>query len=159
MPVLIHAPLGPDATATEPTEVLLLRVDRRTLARRIWRASASDGTDFGFRLERALRHGEAFHRSGDRLYRIEQNPEPVLVVDLSSFPPSAAAGIGWAVGNLHLDLSSEPGRLLTADEPAARSLFERLNVAYSPAVLTFRPGRFARGNQRPSELGQAHRHE
>ncbi len=90
---------------------------------------------------------------------IAQEPEPVLEIALD-LPPSAAAGIGWAVGNLHLEFSSEPTRLLTPDEPAARQLFERIQIAYRPTTAVFRAGRFARGmpTSIPHELGTSHKH-
>ena len=70
----------------------------------------------------------------------------------------AAAGIGWAIGNLHLELSAEPTRLITADEPAVRQLLERLKVPYRQTTGIFRPGRFARGAQPSHELGPSHKH-
>ena len=78
-----------------------------------------------------------------------------IPLDLS---PSAAAGIGWAVGNLHLELSAEPARLLAPDEPAVRQLLDRLGVPYRAATAIFRPGRFARGNLPVHELGPGHKH-
>jgi urease accessory protein len=90
-------------------------------------------------------------------YVIRQLPEPVVEISLN-LAPSAAAGIGWAVGNLHLELSAEPTRLLAADEPAVRQLLERLKVPFTSTVAIFRPGRFARGAQSPHDLGPSHRH-
>jgi len=139
--------------------VVELHVDRRTLAKRLWRGVAADGTEFGFELSSPLRHGDAFHQTAVTRYVIAQEPEPVLEIALD-LPPSAAAGIGWAVGNLHLEFSSEPARLLTPDEPAARQLFERIQIAYSPVTAVFRAGRFARGTPTalPHELGPSHKH-
>jgi urease accessory protein len=72
--------------------------------------------------------------------------------------PSAAAGIGWAIGNLHLELSAETKRLLTADEPAVRQLLDRLKVPFHLTTALFRPGRFARGDQSTNDLGPSHKH-
>jgi urease accessory protein len=84
----------------------------------------------------------------------------VLVIDLQGLPASATAGIGWAVGNLHLEFSSEATRLLTPDEPAARQLFARIQVPCTPAVTVFRAGRFKRSPDTPAvdELGPSHQH-
>lgn len=134
-----------------------LRVDRRTLAKRLWRGIAADGAEFGFELEKPLRHDDVFFQSAAARYVIAQEPESVLEISLA-VAPSAAAGIGWAVGNLHLELSAEPTRLLAPDEPAMRQLLGRLQVPYTPTTAIFRPGRFARGAQPSHELGPSHRH-
>src|SRR5690348_2129138 len=113
---LINAAIAvPDPQLAE----VLLVVERMTLAKRIWRGIAADGMEFGFELERPLRHGETFWQTAAMRYVISQQPEPVVEISLA-IAPSAAAGIGWAVGNLHLELNAEPARLLAPDEPAVR---------------------------------------
>lgn len=152
---LIRAPSAP---ADAALRVVRLFVDRITIAKRLWRGVAEDGREFGFELGAPLTHGDAFFQSVDACYVIAQQPEAVLEVSLA-IAPSAAAGIGWAVGNLHLELQAEATRLLAADEPAARQLFARLNVPFTPAQAIFRPGRFARGAQQAThELGASHKH-
>jgi urease accessory protein len=137
-----------------------LRVDRRTLAKRLWRGVAEDGTEFGFELSSAFKPGDTFHQTITARYVVVQEPEPVLEIALENLPPSAAAGVGWAVGNLHLEFSSEATRLLTPDEPAARQLFERIQVSYTPTTAVFRAGRFKRSiaNLLVDELGPSHKH-
>lgn len=121
-----------------------VRVDRLKLAKRIWRGVAEDGTEFGCELERPLKHGEVIWQSAVVRYVVRQEEEAVLEISLQ-IAASAAAGIGWAVGNLHLELMSEPGRLLTPDDRAARQLLERIQVPFRETRAVFRPGRFARG--------------
>ena len=144
---------APDAARRE----IAVRVDRFTLAKRLWRAAAEDGTEFGCELDAPLRHGDCLFQSATARYIIRQAPEPVVEVSLE-LNPSAAAGIGWAIGNLHLELSAEPARLLAPDEPAVRQLLERLQVPYRPTSAIFRPGRFARGPLPTHELGPSHKH-
>lgn len=151
---LIHGPIR------EPQSALLevpLSVDRLTLAKRLWRGVAEDGTEFGFQLDSPLPHGTTFFQSAAARYVIAQTPEAVVEIALD-VAPSAAAGIGWAVGNLHLELSAEPTRLLAPDEPAVRQLLDRLKVPFRATTAVFRPGRFARGVQPSHELGPSHRH-
>lgn len=151
---LIHAPIPePDASLGE----IGLTVERITLAKRIWRGLAEDGAEFGFELSAPLKHGDTFWQTAVARYVVQQIPEAVIEVSLD-VAPSAAAGIGWAVGNLHLELQSEPARLLAPDEPAVRQLFERLKVPYRPTMAIFRPGRFARGTASTHELGPSHKH-
>lgn len=137
--------------------VIALRVDRITLAKRLWRGAAADGMEFGFELTAPLRHDDTFHETPSARYTIDQIMEPVVEISLD-VSPSAAAGIGWAIGNLHLELSAEPTRLIAADEPAVRQLLARLNVPFRPTTAIFLPGRFARGAQPTHELGASHQH-
>ena len=134
-----------------------VRADRITLAKRLWRGVADDGTEFGFELETPLKHGDAFHETATARYVIEQAAEPIVEIPLD-VAPSAAAGIGWAIGNLHLELSAEPSRLIAADDSSIRQLLERLKVPFRPTTAIFRPGRFARGAQPSHELGPSHKH-
>ncbi len=154
---LIHAPiLEPDLALP----VVALRTDRRTLAKRLWRGIAADGVEFGFELSAPLQPGATFNQTGSHRYVIQQAAEPVLEIPLAHLPPSAAAGIGWAVGNLHLEFSSEADRLLTPDEPASRQLFARIQVEYLATSAIFRPGRFKRSPLNPAldDLGPSHKH-
>jgi urease accessory protein len=151
---LVSGPVGqPDPALPE----IALAVARPTLAKRLWRGAAEDGTEFGFELETPLKPGEVFWQTASARYVVRQLPEQVVEISLD-VAPSAAAGIGWAIGNLHLELASEPARLLALDEPAVRQLLERLQVPFKSTTAIFRPGRFARGQLASHELGPSHRH-
>lgn len=151
---LIQAPVTqPDVSRPE----VALRTDRQTVAKRLWRGTAEDGTEFGFELVGPLKHGDTFWQTAIARYVLQQQPEAVVEISLE-VAPSAAAGIGWAVGNLHLELQAEPTRLLAPDEPAVRQLLERLKVPFRSTTAIFRPGRFARGQLPTHELGPSHRH-
>jgi urease accessory protein len=156
MSEMLHLIHGPIADANVALAAVALRVDRMTLAKRLWRAAADDGTEFGFELAAPLKHGDVFHQTSSARYVIAQQEEPVVEIPLD-VTPSAAAGIGWAIGNLHLELAAEPTRLIAPDDPAVRQLLERLKVSCRPTTAVFRPGRFARGGN-TQELGPSHRH-
>jgi urease accessory protein len=115
-----------------------LAVDRLTLARRRWRGTASDGSDFGFDLEHPLVDGDVFHATGAAAYVIEQRAEPVLEVALGMDAP-AAARLGWIIGNLHFPLEVDGGLVRVADDPALRQLFEREHVHFHGREAVFRP--------------------
>ncbi len=154
MPQLIHTAIAqPDARLPEAA----LRVERMTLAKRLWRGTAEDGTEFGFELSAPLKNGDTFWQSAAQRYVVYQHAEPVIEISLA-VAPSVAAGIGWAIGNLHLELSADATRLLAPDEPAVRQLLERLKVPFTATTAIFRPGRFARGEQPTHELGTSHKH-
>lgn len=153
--ILVTAALSSFDAALPEQQV---RAERRQVAKRLWRGVAEDGQEFGFELAAPLRDGDVVHQSASARYVLRQEPEDVLEISLA-IAPSAAAGIGWAVGNLHLELMSEPTRLLAQDEPAARQLLDRLGVPYTATRAVFRPGRFSRGASAVvQELGSSHRH-
>ncbi len=152
--ILIHQSV---AAPNPALVVIALRADRFTLAKRLWRSTADDGTEFGFELQSPLKHGDVVFESDSARYVIQQAEEPVVEISLD-VAPSAAAGIGWAIGNLHHELAAEPTRLIAADEPAIRQLLDRLKVPFRATTAIFRPGRFARGAQPTHDLGPSHKH-
>jgi len=155
---MLHIVKAPVVAADPTRREIAIPVDRITLSKRIWRGAAEDGTEFGFELENRLSDGDVVFQSENDRYVVRQLPEPVIEVSLA-VAPSAAAGMGWAIGNLHLELQAEPTRLLAPDEPAVRQLLDRLNVPFTSTTALFRPGRFARGNVASShELGPSHKH-
>jgi len=115
-----------------------LSVDRLTLAKRRWRGVAEDGTEFGFDLEYPLADEDVFAVTDTAFYRIAQKPETILEVALGA-DATAAARLGWTVGNLHFPLAINGHHLLVADDPALRQLFEREHIAYSVEERIFRP--------------------
>lgn len=137
---LVHAAITADPALPE----IAIAVDRRQLAKRLWRATAADGTEFGFELESPLAHGDVIWASTAVRYTIRQLPEPVLEIPLPTAPDSAAV-TGWAVGNLHFPIEAQPARLLAPDDIALRQSLERLGIAYRPTREVFRPHRLAAG--------------
>ncbi|MEI6464881.1 MAG: urease accessory protein UreE [Verrucomicrobiota bacterium] len=154
---MLHLVTQTLATTDLSRAEIALRADRFTLAKRLWRGAADDGTEFGFDLPAPLKPGDTVFQSETARYVVRQHEEAVVEIGLD-IAPSAAAGIGWAVGNLHLELAAEPTRLIAADEPAVRHLLERLKVPYRATRAIFRPGRFARGGLPAQELGPSHQH-
>jgi urease accessory protein len=148
---------GPVVSPDPALPEIGLRAERLTVAKRLWRGRADDGVEFGFELGVPLKHGDTFWQTTGARYVLHQLPEPVVEV-LLDVAPSAAAGIGWAIGNLHLELSAEPARLLAPDEPAVRQLLDRLKLPFRATTAIFRPGRFARGYRSTHELGPSHQH-
>ena len=151
---LVSAPL---ASSDSTLPGIPIRTDRIILAKRLWRGAAEDGTEFGFELSAPLQHGDIVFQTAAARYVITQQPELVVEISLD-LAPSSAASIGWAIGNLHLELSAEPTRLIAADETTVRQLLDRLMVPYRSTAVIFRPGRFSRGELPAHDLGPGHRH-
>jgi urease accessory protein len=140
--LLIHNAL-PAQTACGLPEVSIA-VERRTLAKRLWRATAADGAEFGFELDTPLTHGAPVHSTAAACYILRQQPEPVLEIPLPA-APAAAAVTGWAVGNLHFPIEAQPHRLLAPDDIALRQSLERMGIAFRPTLEVFQPHRLAAG--------------
>jgi urease accessory protein len=138
--ILIHAAL----IATPALPEIAIPVERRQLAKRLWRAAAADGTEFGFELAGPLAHGDVVFATAIARYAIRQLPESVLEIPLP-LAPDAAAITGWAVGNLHFPIEAQPARLLAPDDTALRQSLERMGIAYRALEEVFRPHRLAAG--------------
>jgi urease accessory protein len=150
---LVHAAI---ATAPALPEIAIT-VERRQLAKRLWRATATDGTEFGFELAGPLVHGDVVHTTATARYVIRQLPEPVLEIPLPP-APEAAAITGWAVGNLHFPIEAQPHRLLAPDDTALRQSLERTGIAYRAIEEVFRPHRLAAGAAPHSHAAGAEAH-
>jgi urease accessory protein len=131
--------------SAEPAAGLTISVpvDRLTLGKRRWRATAADGREFGFDLEHHLHDGDVVHRDGGIAYVLAQNPEPVLEIALPA-EPAIAARLAWQIGNLHFPLEATAALIRVADDPALRQLFEREHIVFASRTAVFRP--FAHGH-------------
>ena len=120
-----------------------LRVDRSILARRRWRASAVDGTDFGFDLEHPIKDGAAFFETDTSVYSIAQQSEDLY--EIAPGDATHAARLGWMIGNLHFPIAIENGSVLAPDDPAVRQLLEREHVRFARVRKVFHPLKTAGG--------------
>ncbi|MDB6055974.1 MAG: ureE [Verrucomicrobiales bacterium] len=133
----MHMIRGPGSPVRHDVRRVQLYVDRFTLAKRRWRATAEDGVEFGFDLDSPLRNGICFFQDGALDYCIHQTSEPVLSVALLSIFQSAK--IAWNIGNLHFPLSLSDGYILVEDDPALRQLFERERIMFEKKTAIFQP--------------------
>ena len=140
---LIHA-----ALETPPSlPRIVLAADRLLLAKRRWRATAADGSDFGFDLSAPLADGAAFFASESAVYCIVQKPEPVLEIALIP-RPAPVARLGWTVGNLHFPIQVTDEVIRVPDDVALRQLFEREKIPFTKCERVFVP--FARSHSHES---------
>ncbi len=130
---------------------ILLTVGRRVLAKRRWRGQAEDGTDFGFDLEKPLRHGVCFHAEQDKNYVIDQKPEAVFRV---SYPDQCQAAYrAWQVGNLHFPAQFTESYLLVEGDLAVRHMLDRNGIPFEEAIEVFQPVTAASNHQHvPAKL-------
>jgi len=150
---LIKAPLS---ATSDGLQIIKLTEDRRTLAKRRWRGTATDGTEFGFDLENPLRHGEVIHFADGKVYQIEQVPENVLRVAYTT--PHEAAHNAWQVGNLHFQAQFRENSLLVEDDPAIRQMLDRLEVPYTEVEAVFEPVKAAGAHSHSHSHEHSHSH-
>lgn len=145
-----------------------IEADRLKISKRLWRATATDGEDFGFEVETPLKHGDVVWQSASARYVIRQSPEALLQIPLPSAPDEAAV-TGWAVGNMHFVVEAQPTRLLAEDDPGLRQALERFGIHYHETIDVFQPHRFAaavsdhghghsHSHHHPHDHGHAHHH-
>ena len=118
-------------------EIVPVPVDRHKLARRRWRGSAVDGTDFGFDVTEALNHQDCIFISNGRAYCIEQVAEPCFILGLGS--PQSAAWLGWMIGNLHFKAAFSSQGILVQDDLAVQQMLEREYIHYHRVLQVFQP--------------------
>ena len=131
-----------------------LRVDRATLAKRRWRGVAEDGKEFGFDLDEAMNHGAHFFAVGENYYVIEQMPEDVLEIPVTTL--EQAARVSWSLGNLHFGIQVLSEVVRVKEDPAVLQLLAREGIAFRRVSCVFRP--FAAGGV-PHEHHSHHQHE
>lgn len=120
-----------------PVAAVPIPADRLTLAKRRWRGVAADGREFGFDLERPLADGDAVFATEAAVYRLAQQPEPVLEIALAG--AADAARLGWLLGNLHFRIAVAGGAVRAPNDPAIRQLLEREHIHYHEARAVFQP--------------------
>lgn len=132
-------------TTTAPTRdsslaaaAVPVRLDRHMLEKRRWRMTADDGTDIAVALDSPAGHGDCLVDGEGRAFVIQQVSERVLRIPLPQ-NASAAARLGWLIGNQHLQAAFEGGYLLIAHEPHTEQLLSRLGLEAESATCLFRP--------------------
>ncbi|MCS6772273.1 MAG: hypothetical protein NZ740_09660 [Kiritimatiellae bacterium] len=119
---------------------IAIRVSREQLSKGRWRATADDGTEFGFDLVVPLKHGDCAYCTDRAAYILEQRPEKVLALPL---PPTAAeaAGLAWQLGNLHCPIEITADSIFVADNPAVRKWLATGHLSYAETERIFSPQR------------------
>ena len=125
---------------------IAVSTDRWQLAKHRWRATATDGRDFGFELDHPMQHGDVILENDYGHYVIEQAAEPVLVFSIGD--ATAAATLAWSIGNLHQPLQVTADELVASDDPALRQWCDQQQVPYRNEQRIFQPIRAASGHHR-----------
>ncbi len=127
-------------------------VDRHKLARRRWRGSATDSTDFGFDVSDALAHGDCVYTTDTNAYVIEQSPEDCFLIALRE--AKEAAWIGWMIGNLHFKAAFSEEGLLVQDDLAVEQMLDR--EIYTTIACSESSSRASKGDIRTITITTRH---
>jgi urease accessory protein len=114
-----------------------LLASRATLAKRRWRGVAEDGREFGFDLDEALAHGAHFFADDASHYVLEQTPEDVLEIPVTTM--EQAARVAWSLGNLHFGVQVQPQAVRVTEDPAVLQLLARESIAFKRVSCVFLP--------------------
>jgi len=117
--------------------VIPLPVERHILNKKRWRGVASDGTEFGFDLDRPLRHQTVFFQTESADYVIRQSPEILFQIPIIS--AVQAAKIAWQIGNLHFPVSVGEHYILAEDDPAVAQMLGREKIPFAKVTEVFEP--------------------
>lgn len=133
--------------------IIPIIVDRHKLARRRWRAVATDQTDFGFDVAEALSHGDCIYINDTSAYVITQEEEDCFLISLNG--EQQAAWIGWMVGNLHFKASFSEEGVLVQDDLAVEQMLEREQINYQRVQRIFQPAKQG-GHSHDHDHGHSH---
>ena len=139
----------------ESLKSISIPVDRHKLARRRWRGTATDGTDFGFDVSDALAHGDCVYTAERIAYLIEQMPEDCFLISLKEAKESA--WIGWMIGNLHFKAAFSEEGLLVQDDLAVEQMLDREHIHYHRVQRIFQPSKQG-GHSHDHDHAHSHSH-
>lgn len=125
----------PDA-ANESLPSIAVELDRHTLQKRRWRATATDGTELAVDLAEPVSHGTTIAATGSARYVVQQTPEPVLILPLPSSPDDAAR-LGWFLGNQHLPVEVRADCILVEDIPTLTDAIHRNHIHHHHGTEVF----------------------
>lgn len=116
---------------------ITIAAERRLFLKRRWRATADDGTEFGFDLDSRLNDQCVIYHQNGYDYIVRQLPETVYEVQFNS--SDHAAMVAWKVGNLHLPVEVLPDRLRVLRDEAMAQLLARELWEFSEPTVIFTP--------------------
>lgn len=131
--MLIHS-LPQTSDASLPA--IAVELDRHTLQKRRWRATAADGTELAIDLPEPVTHGTTIAATETSRYEVRQTPEPVLIVPLPA-ETDAAARLGWFLGNQHLPVEVRHDAILVEDVATLADALHRHHIHHHHGTEVF----------------------
>jgi len=116
-----------DCAGSQP---VLVHVERHTLYKRRWRASAANGTELAVDLEAPVSDGTILKATTGELFRLKQLAEDVLIIALPK-TTEMAAQIGWYLGNQHLPVEVRSDALILEKLDTLAASLDRIGIPYT----------------------------
>ena len=126
-----------ESSQLPPEQQVTLSAERRLFLKRRWRATADDGTEFGFDLDARLVDGCVILHANGLDYIVRQVPETVYRIPFES--PAHAALVAWKTGNLHLPAQILDDAILVLHDEAMTHLLKREGWKFSEPEVLFSP--------------------
>jgi urease accessory protein len=145
------------ATPARPSAVLPLTYEQRSRAR--LRAHLDDGRAVGVLLPRGgapLRDGDRLSDGQGEVVQVRAAPEPISTAE--SADPVLLARAAYHLGNRHVALQIEPGRLRWLQDHVLDAMVRGLGLAVVAEEAPFEPEPGAYGGSRHAADGIGHRH-
>jgi len=135
---------------------LTLPLDRRMKGRQ--RVTLDDHTEAGLFLERGgvLRDGDRIATGEGYVVRVKAAPEPLSTVSCDD--PRLLARACYRLGNRHVPLQIEQGRLRYRHDPVLDDMLGRLGMEPVREEAPFEPEPGAYGDHTHTGVGQGHGH-
>jgi len=111
-------------------EVSIVLVDRDTLYKRRWRATAQNGTELAINLPEPVANGTHLRSTVGNIYTIQQTEEELIIIKLPS-STQLSTQLGWFLGNQHLPIEVREDRILMQHQPTLIGKLERIGIPYS----------------------------
>lgn len=108
----------------------LVRVDRHTLVKRLWRARAEDGTELAVDLDSPCTDGAFLVAKSGEVFQVAQTEEEVIVVPLPE-DRVVSAQLGWYLGNQHLPIEVRPTEILIENIKTLCASLDRIGIPYA----------------------------
>ena len=113
-------------------------IDRHTLSKRRWRATASDGSELAVNLDAPVAVGTVLESVDGRQFLIHQEPEEVLSIPLPK-KTEMAAKVGWYLGNQHLPVEIREDEILLEKVKTLADSLDRIGIPYTLRTDVFTP--------------------
>ena len=118
-------------------EPVVVHVDRHTLYKRRWRATAEDGTELAVDLKSPVSDAALLSSKEGAVFQVKQIKEDVIVIPLPN-KSEMAAQLGWYLGNQHLPVEVRSDAIIVEQVNTLAASLDRIGIPYTSSHDVFR---------------------
>ena len=123
-------------TDGDAEDAVLVKVDRHTLYKRRWRATAENGDDLAVNLDAPVGDGAFLDGGEGRVFKIVQSEEEIIAIPLPA-APEMAAKVGWFLGNQHLPVEVTKEEIILEKVNTLRASLKRIGIPFREGKQVF----------------------